>query len=220
MSRIILLNKPFQVLSQFRDDSGRATLKRYLPDYTGFYPAGRLDYDSEGLMLLTDDGQLQHRISDPRHKQPKTYWAQVEGIPAEDSLTQFRQGLELKDGLTRPAKAKAIPPPKQLWARNPPIRERRAIPTQWLEITLSEGRNRQVRRMTAAIGHPTLRLIRASIGGWALEGMQPGEFRIETVSAPAPASPKRSSSGKRATAASSSQRRRAKTGNKTSRKGS
>ncbi|WP_439134572.1 pseudouridine synthase [Pseudomaricurvus sp.] len=184
MSRIILLNKPFQVLSQFRDSDGRPTLKQYLPNHTGFYPAGRLDYDSEGLMLLTDDGQLQHRISDPKHKQPKTYWAQVEGIPDEESLRQFRLGLELKDGPTRPAKIKAIQPPASLWERIPPIRERQSIPTQWLEITLSEGRNRQVRRMTAAIGHPTLRLIRASIGSWALDNLQPGEFREETVNTP------------------------------------
>lgn len=184
MSRIILLNKPFQVLSQFRDSDGRATLKQYLPDHTGFYPAGRLDYDSEGLLLLTDDGQLQHRISDPKHKQPKTYWVQVEGIPTEEALNCFRQGLELKDGLTRPAKIRPIAPPASLWERVPPIRERQSIPTQWLEVIISEGRNRQVRRMTAAIGFPTLRLIRAAIGDWHLGDLQPGSYRLESVPTP------------------------------------
>lgn len=197
MSRIILLNKPFQVLSQFRDSDGRPTLKQYLPDHTGFYPAGRLDYDSEGLMLLTDDGQLQHRISDPKHKQPKTYWVQVEGIPAETALTRFRRGLELKDGPTLPAKIRLIPPPDHLWERVPPIRERQSIPTQWLEVIISEGRNRQVRRMTAAIGHPTLRLIRAAIGDWTLGDLQPGSYRLETVAA-APAQTARSRADARA----------------------
>lgn len=196
MSRIILLNKPFQVLSQFRDNDGRATLKQYLPNHEGFYPAGRLDYDSEGLMLLTDDGQLQQHISNPKHKQTKTYWAQVEGIPNEASLSQFRQGLTLKDGPTRPAKVKAIPAPEGLWERTPPIRERQSIPTQWLEITITEGRNRQVRRMTAAIGHPTLRLIRSSIGDWKLENMQPGEHREEVVNTPNPPSARKNASGR------------------------
>lgn len=201
MSRIILLNKPFQVLSQFRDSDGRPTLKQYLPDHTGFYPAGRLDFDSEGLMLLTDDGQLQHRISDPKHKQPKTYWVQVEGIPDEAALTHFRQGLELKDGPTRPAKITRIPPPENLWERVPPIRERQSIPTQWLEVVISEGRNRQVRRMTAAIGYPTLRLIRAAIGEWHLGDLRPGCFRIETVASPPGPQPQRrsNSQGKNAT---------------------
>ncbi|NIB41177.1 pseudouridine synthase [Pseudomaricurvus alkylphenolicus] len=184
MSRIILFNKPFQVLSQFTDQEGRATLKQYLDDYRGFYPAGRLDYDSEGLMLLTDNGDLQHQISHPRHKQPKTYWAQVEGIPDASSVQQLRQGVTLNDGPTRPAKVQLIEKPEALWPRRPPIRERQSIPTAWLQLTITEGRNRQVRRMTAAVGHPTLRLIRQSIGAWTLKGLQPGEFRVETVHLP------------------------------------
>ncbi len=185
MSTIILLNKPFQVLSQFQDAEGRQTLKHLLPNQPGFYPAGRLDHDSEGLLLLTNDGALQHYISDPQHKQPKIYWAQVEGIPTADSLAEFERGLTLKDGKTKPAKCRAIEEPKQLWERTPAIRERKNIPTQWLEITLTEGRNRQVRRMTAAIGHPTLRLIRYKIGSWSLDSLQPGEHRTENAHLPA-----------------------------------
>lgn len=181
MSSVILLNKPFQVLSQFQDADNRATLKKHLPNHPGFYPAGRLDYDSEGLLLLTDDGALQNYIASPKHKQPKTYWAQVEGSPSNLALQEFEQGLVLKDGPTMPAKCRAIEEPKHIWARTPPIRERQNIPTQWLEITLTEGRNRQVRRMTAAIGHPTLRLIRASIGPWKLGDLLPGEHTIETT---------------------------------------
>lgn len=181
MSSVILLNKPFQVLSQFQDADDRATLKQHLPNHPGFYPAGRLDYDSEGLLLLTDDGALQNYISSPKHKQPKTYWAQVEGTPSNLALQEFERGLVLKDGPTKPAKCRAIAEPECIWPRTPPIRERQNIPTQWLEITLTEGRNRQVRRMTAAIGHPTLRLIRASIGPWNLGNLQPGEHTLETA---------------------------------------
>lgn len=188
MANIILLNKPFQVLSQFNDAEHRATLKAILPDQPGYYPAGRLDYDSEGLLLLTNHGKLQNQISDPRHKLMKTYWVQVENIPDQHALAQLREGVELKDGLTLPARAELIDEPEQLWPRTPPIRERKAIPTQWLQLSIREGRNRQVRRMTAAIGHPTLRLIRSRIGDWHLNGMQPGEYRFEQVTLPTPMS--------------------------------
>lgn len=180
MANLILFNKPFQVLSQFTDNEDRTTLARYLTQ-EGIYPAGRLDYDSEGLLLLTDEGQLQHQISHPKHKLPKTYWVQVEGTPSADKIKMLSQGVTLNDGPTLPAKIKAIDEPSGLWKRTPPIRERQNIPTQWLSITITEGRNRQVRRMTAAIGHPTLRLIRASIGNWTLDDLQPGEHRQETV---------------------------------------
>lgn len=184
MASIILFNKPFQVLSQFTDKEGRETLKSYLPQYTEHYPAGRLDYDSEGLMLLTDSGELQHKISAPKHKMPKTYWVQVEGVPDETALQQWRDGIALKDGITKPAQARLIPEPAGLWPRTPPIRERREIPTQWLELTITEGKNRQVRRMTAAAGYPTLRLIRAAIGQWHLKDLQPGDHRQEIVHLP------------------------------------
>ena len=176
MPRLLLLNKPFDVLTQFTDEQGRSTLKDYV-DLVGVYPAGRLDRDSEGLVLLTDDGQLQHHISDPRHKLTKTYWVQVENIPDEAALDKLRKGVELKDGKTRPAQARLIDEPANLWPRTPPVRFRQAIPTQWLELKISEGKNRQVRRMTAAVGFPTLRLIRYAIGPWTIDELAPGQWR-------------------------------------------
>jgi len=175
MPRLLLLNKPYDVLCQFTDARGRPTLADFVP-VADVYPAGRLDADSEGLVVLTDDCALQHRITDPRHKLPKTYWVQVEGEPTRAALAGLRAGVELTDGPTRPAKARVIAAPA-LWPRVPPIRERRAIPTSWIEITLREGRNRQIRRMTAAVGCPTLRLVRTSIGPFGLGRLQPGEWR-------------------------------------------
>ncbi len=174
MSRLVLFNKPYGVLSQFTDEQGRMTLKHFFTE-DRIYPAGRLDFDSEGLLLLTDDGKLQQRISDPRFKLPKTYWVQVDGNITETAIQQLSQGVQLKDGMTRPATAKRMAAPGNLWPRNPPIRYRAAIPTSWLSLTIHEGRNRQVRRMTAAVGFPTLRLIRYQIGDWSLGDMQPGE---------------------------------------------
>jgi len=176
MSKIILFNKPFNVLSQFTDAEGRATLADYI-SLKGVYVAGRLDRDSEGLLVLTDDGKLQHQIAHPKKKMSKTYWVQVEGIPEEADLDLLREGIELKDGMTRPARVRRIEPPYLLWPRNPPVRFRKHIPDCWLEMTISEGKNRQVRRMTAAIGHPTLRLIRYRVGSWTLDGLAPGEWR-------------------------------------------
>jgi 23S rRNA pseudouridine2457 synthase len=179
MARLILFNKPYGVLSQFTDKGTAGSARPTLSDYIalpGVYPAGRLDLDSEGLMLLTDDGRLQARIADPRHKMPKTYWAQVEGEPDEAALAALRKGVTLKDGLTLPAQTERIEPP-QIWPRDPPIRVRQSIPDSWISLTIREGKNRQVRRMTAAIGHPTLRLIRWRIGDWTLEDLPPGEWR-------------------------------------------
>ena len=176
MSRLILLNKPFGVLCQFTDEAGRATLKDCV-DVPGVYAAGRLDTDSEGLLLLTDDGRLQHRIADPRHKLPKTYWAQVEGAPTEADLDPLRRGVDLGDFVARPAQARCLPEPAGLWPRNPPIRFRAAIPTAWIELVIAEGKNRQVRRMTAKIGFPTLRLIRVAVGDWRLGDLKPGEWK-------------------------------------------
>jgi len=174
--RLILLNKPFQVLPQFTSPDGRRCLADLL-QVPGAYPAGRLDYDSEGLMVLTDFGPWQARISQPGSPFPKTYLAQVEGEPGEAALQRLRTGVELKDGRTLPARAEAVPEPAWLWPRDPPIRFRRQIPTGWIELTLTEGRNRQVRRMTAAVGLPTLRLLRIAVGPWRVEGMAPGEWR-------------------------------------------
>ena len=172
--RLILFNKPYQVFCQFTDPAGRVTLADYIP-IPDLYPAGRLDLDSEGLVVLTNAGWLQHLITHPRHKLPKTYWVQVEGTPSWQALRQLAQGVQLRDGLTQPAQVRWIDPPP-VWPRNPPIRERRYIPTTWIAVTITEGRNRQVRRMTAAVGHPTLRLIRQAIGPWHLGSLQPGEW--------------------------------------------
>ncbi|MCA3131001.1 MAG: pseudouridine synthase [Betaproteobacteria bacterium] len=176
MARVILLNKPFGVLSQFTGEPGQHTLKPLVP-VPGVYPAGRLDADSEGLLVLTDNGALQARLSHPRHKQDKTYVAQVEGCVTEYALHQLRAGVLLKDGPTLPARVRTLPELAWLWARDPPVRFRRAIPTAWIEITLREGRNRQVRRMTAAVGLPTLRLIRIRVGPWELGDLAPGCWR-------------------------------------------
>ena len=179
MSRVILFNKPFGVLPQFTDKgtagSPRPTLSDFI-DVPGVYPAGRLDMDSEGLMILTDDGRLQARISDPRYKLPKIYLVQVEGTVSDDALVQLRRGVQLKDGVTLPAEAERIADPK-LWPRDPPIRVRQTVPDSWIQLIIREGRNRQVRRMTAAVGHPTLRLVRHGVGDWTLDDLAPGSWR-------------------------------------------
>ena len=173
---LILLNKPYQVLSQFRDADGRRTVAEFVQQ-KDVYPAGRLDYDSEGLLLLTDDGKLQARISQPGSKVSKTYWAQVEGEASDDQLASLRKGIDLADGKAVAHTARAIAEPPGLWSRSPPIRFRKSIADSWIELSISEGRNRQIRRMTAAVGLPTLRLVRTSIGPWSLNGLQPGEIR-------------------------------------------
>lgn len=174
--RLVLLNKPFHVLPQFTSPDSRRCLRDLLP-LTGVYPAGRLDYDSEGLMVLTDFGPWQARISQPGAPYPKVYLAQVEGNPQEEALASLRRGVLLNDGPTLPARARLVAEPSWLWPRDPPIRERRSIPTAWVELEIKEGRNRQVRRMTAAVGHPTLRLVRWAVGPWTLEGLAPGAWR-------------------------------------------
>ncbi|SDX83750.1 23S rRNA pseudouridine2457 synthase [Nitrosomonas halophila] len=176
MGQLILFNKPFGVICQFSSDGDRQILKDFIP-IAGVYPAGRLDTDSEGLLLLTDDGLLQHRIADPRHKLPKTYLVQVEGEPDEAALQKLRKGIDLGDFVTRPCQARQVAEPDGLWPRVPPVRFRRTVPTRWLEIVLKEGKNRQVRRMTAKAGFPTLRLIRTAIGPWSLQGLAPGQWR-------------------------------------------
>jgi len=174
---IVLFNKPFDVLCQFTDEQGRTTLADFIKQQN-IYAAGRLDRDSEGLVLLTDDGRLQHKITDPKNKMPKVYWVQVEGKITHDAINQLKKGVNLKDGLTKPAKAKIISAPENLWPRNPPIRERKNIPTSWIELSITEGRNRQVRRMTAATGFPTLRLIRYSIANWTIDNINNGAHII------------------------------------------
>ncbi|TDR78317.1 pseudouridine synthase [Paludibacterium purpuratum] len=175
MPELILLNKPYGVICQFSQHELHKTLKDYV-QVPGFYPAGRLDTDSEGLLLLTDDGTLQHRISDPRWKLPKTYWVQVEGVPSDEQLAQLRQGVDLGDFVTRPAECERLDSP-DIWPRTPPIRSRKTVPDSWIALTISEGKNRQVRRMTAKVGLPTLRLVRVAIGPWRLDGLAPGEMR-------------------------------------------
>jgi 23S rRNA pseudouridine2457 synthase len=180
MSKLVLFNKPYGVICQFSPDEKHPCLAEYIP-IKEVYPAGRLDHDSEGLLLLTDDGKLQHKIANPKNKMAKTYRVQVDNDITDDAIAQLRKGVQLKDGLTKPAQCKRIDEPENLWPRDPPVRFRKNIPTSWIELTIREGKNRQVRRMTAAVGFPTLRLIRVRIGEWDLSGLQPGEFRVIDV---------------------------------------
>ncbi|WP_404377151.1 pseudouridine synthase [Vreelandella aquamarina] len=198
MSTLYLLYKPYRMLSQFTDSQGRATLADVIST-PGVYAAGRLDFDSEGLLLLSDDGSLIHRIAHPRHKQPKTYWVQLEGQITDEAIRALRTGITLKDGPTLPAKARRIPPPG-IAERNPAIDPKRHPSTSWLELTITEGRNRQVRRMTAHVGFPTLRLVRAAIGPWQLDDLAPGEWRKETLHAPRPTNAKKPRTGQKSQA--------------------
>lgn len=216
MSRLILLNKPYGVLCQFTDADGRPTLAECV-QVPGVYAAGRLDTDSEGLLLLTDDGALQHRIADPRHKLPKTYLVQVEGEPDEAALRQLRAGLDLGDFHTRPCEARRVPEPAWLWPRNPPVRFRKTVPTAWLEIVLREGKNRQVRRMSARVGHPTLRLVRVAIGPWQLGNLQPGQWCDVPAALPGAGDAPRAAAARQPGGAAGKMRRASKTRTESSR---
>jgi 23S rRNA pseudouridine2457 synthase len=187
VAKLIIFNKPFQVLSQFTDDSGKKTLADFI-DIKAVYPAGRLDFDSEGLLLLTDDGVLQAKISHPKYKLSKTYWVQVEGTATAAHCDALLAGVKLKDGMATALSCKLISPPS-LWEREPPIRVRKSIPDSWMEIVITEGRNRQVRRMTAAIDLPTLRLVRAKVGDWSIDGLSLGEYKVENITSPSSSRP-------------------------------